>query len=104
MKKRDKLRHLQIQIRKRIIGIRSVTADPNVLRPRIRTRSITSPGTVTPVEVVAEPSLLMMGNVLEFRHDSLRAREGERSRCNTRYDSRGGQRKGKTKGWTGVES
>ena len=57
---------------------------------------MTSPDTVVPVEVVAKPSLLMMGNVLELRHDSLRAREGERSRGDTRHDSGRGKRKGKT--------
>ena len=67
------------------------------MRPRIRASPVTSPDTVVPVEIVAEPSLLMMGNVLKFRHDSLRARKGERSRGNTRHDSRGGKRKGKTK-------
>ena len=61
--------------------------DPNVLRPRIRTCSMTSPDTVVPVEVVAKPSLLMMGDVLEFRHDSLRARERKGSRGNMRHDS-----------------
>ena len=67
--------------------------DPNVLRSRIRASPMTSPDTVVPVEIVAETSLLMMGNILEFRHDSLRAREGEGSRCDTRHDSRGGKRK-----------
>ena len=56
---------------------------------------MTSPDTVVPVEIVAKPSLLMMGNVMEFRQDGLRAREGERSRGDTRHDSRGGKRKGK---------
>ena len=63
--------------------------DPDVLRPRIRASPVTSLDMVVPVEVVAEPSLLMMGNVLEFRHDSLRARERKRSRGDTRHDSRG---------------
>ena len=58
------------------------------MRPRIRASPVTSPDTVVPVIVVAEPSLLMMGNVLEFRQDSLRAREGERSRGDARHDSK----------------
>ena len=66
------------------------------MRPRIRASPMTSPDTVVPVKVVAEPSLLMMGNVLEFRQDSLRAREGEGSRSDARHDSRRGKRKGKT--------
>ena len=63
------------------------------MRPRIRASPMTSPDTVVPVVVVAEPSLLMMGNVLEFRHDGLRAGEGKGSRSDTRHDSRGGKRK-----------
>ena len=63
------------------------------MRPRIRASPMTSPDTVVPVEVVAEPSLLMMGNVLEFRHDGLRAREGEGSRGDTRHDDGRGKRK-----------
>ena len=63
------------------------------MRPRIRAGPMTSPDTVVPVEIVAKPSLLMMGNVLEFRHDGLRAREGEGSRCDTRHDRRRGKRK-----------
>ena len=66
------------------------------MRSRIRASPMTSPDTVVPVEIVAEPSLLMMGNVLKFRHDGLRAGERERSRGNTRHDDGRGKRKGKT--------
>ena len=63
------------------------------MRPRIRAGPVTSLDAVVPVEIVAEPSMLMMGNVMEFRHDGLRAREGERSRCDTRHDDGRGKRK-----------
>ena len=59
------------------------------MRPRIRASPMMSLDTVVPVELVAEPGLLMMGNIMEFRHDGLRTREGERSRGNTRHDGRG---------------
>ena len=58
------------------------------MRPRIRAGPVTSPDTVVPVEVVAKPSLLMMGNVLKFRHDGLRAGERERSRGDARHDGK----------------
>ena len=59
------------------------------MRPRIRASPVMSPDMVVPVEVVAKPSLLMMGNVLKFRHDGLRARERKGSRGDMRHDGRG---------------
>ena len=63
------------------------------MRPRIRASPMTSPDMVVPIEIIAKPSLLMVGNVLKFRHDGLRVREGEGSRGDTRHDSKGGKRK-----------
>jgi hypothetical protein len=62
--------------------------NPNILRPRIRASPIPSPDTVVPIEVVGEPSQLMMGNSPEFRKNFLRVREGERSRGDMRHDSK----------------
>ena len=59
------------------------------MRPRIRAGPVMSPDTEVPVEIVAKSSLLMMGNIMEFRHDSLRVREGEGSRGDMRHDGRG---------------
>ena len=59
------------------------------MRPKIRVGPMTSPDMVTPIEVVGKPSLLMMGNDSQFRKNLLRVGERERSRSNTRHDSRG---------------